>query len=241
MNSKTTFFRRWIPDFEAVSSHVAGPRKTPEARSIKIAGIHKLNSKQSQKSMFFDVIATDQNNSKVVSSDPPIVSLNGGTHIPTTTFAVDGHWESLEIDEILLARLRELKAADVFEDIDNTIPKYILAHSWEGILRIREPNITDMLMVYTGSTDRLDSHLSALFGTVMSGFIYGGMHALAWSSTPFRTFTEQLLWKISCITILSSGVFLVFTYIFYEDVLPRQLLQLQAEGKLNEKVVDILG
>ena len=51
-------------------------------------------------------------------------------------------------------------------------------------------------------------------GLIMTSFFYGGFHLLAWNHH-FRTATEELLWKISALTITTFGVaYFLAIYLF---------------------------
>lgn len=47
-----------------------------------------------------------------------------------------------------------------------------------------------------------------LFGFMLSGLFYGGIHLLAWNG-PFATRAERILWQISGITIAGPGLYVV--------------------------------
>ncbi|QRD06140.1 hypothetical protein JI435_147080 [Parastagonospora nodorum SN15] len=51
-------------------------------------------------------------------------------------------------------------------------------------------------------------------GLIITSCFYGGFHLLAWNHE-FRTSTEELLWKISALTIATFGIaYLVGIYLF---------------------------
>ncbi|KAK3345785.1 hypothetical protein B0T25DRAFT_264100 [Lasiosphaeria hispida] len=49
------------------------------------------------------------------------------------------------------------------------------------------------------------------FGFGVTGFIYGGLHCLAWN-VPFPTDLERLFWKLSSVTVSSTGALLLLVY-----------------------------
>ena len=58
-------------------------------------------------------------------------------------------------------------------------------------------------------------HFSHTFGFIVAAFIYGGIHALAWNAH-FRSFSEQLLWRIS-VSVVMGGLIAAFLLTkFYE-------------------------
>jgi len=48
-------------------------------------------------------------------------------------------------------------------------------------------------------------------GFAITGFVYGGLHCLAWNA-PFATNFERLLWKLSSVTVSSTGILLGLIY-----------------------------
>ena len=58
-----------------------------------------------------------------------------------------------------------------------------------------------------------------IVGIIISGFLYGGLHLLAWNA-PFRSRTEEWLWRSSGISIMASGLYiipLILLLAFFED------------------------
>ena len=49
------------------------------------------------------------------------------------------------------------------------------------------------------------------FGFAVTGFIYGGLHCLAWN-VPFPTNLERLFWRLSSVTVSSTGILLLLVY-----------------------------
>ncbi|KAM7206092.1 hypothetical protein V8F20_002874, partial [Naviculisporaceae sp. PSN 640] len=49
------------------------------------------------------------------------------------------------------------------------------------------------------------------FGFGVVGFLYGGLHCLAWNA-PFNTRAEQFLWRVSSVVLTATGILLVHLY-----------------------------
>jgi hypothetical protein len=47
-----------------------------------------------------------------------------------------------------------------------------------------------------------------ILGFIISGFLYGGLHLLAWNA-PFRSRTEEWVWRSSGISIVASGLYII--------------------------------
>lgn len=47
-----------------------------------------------------------------------------------------------------------------------------------------------------------------ILGFIISGFLYGGLHLLAWNA-PFRSRTEEWLWRSSGISIMASVLYII--------------------------------
>ena len=54
----------------------------------------------------------------------------------------------------------------------------------------------------------IDLEMAAIVGFIISGFLYGGLHLLAWNA-PFRSRTEEWLWRSSGISIMASGLYII--------------------------------
>jgi len=50
-----------------------------------------------------------------------------------------------------------------------------------------------------------DKHWPLYVGLGLTGLVYGGLHCLAWDA-PFPSDIEKLLWRISSVTITSTGI-----------------------------------
>ena len=53
-----------------------------------------------------------------------------------------------------------------------------------------------------------DRKKTLFVGITISGFLYGGLHLLAWNA-PFRSRTEEWLWRSSGISIMVSGLYII--------------------------------
>ena len=54
----------------------------------------------------------------------------------------------------------------------------------------------------------IDREKTIAVGIIISGFLYGGLHLLAWNA-PFRSRTEEWLWRSSGISIMVSGLYII--------------------------------
>lgn len=79
-------------------------------------------------------------------------------------------------------------------------------------------------------------------GLALAGFIYGGLHCLAWNA-PFPSGLEATLWRISSVTITSTGALVAMVVPW--DLLPplwkRNFNFLKDVGDLEDKIFDFLG
>jgi hypothetical protein len=53
-----------------------------------------------------------------------------------------------------------------------------------------------------------DQEKTLIVGIIISGFLYGGLHLLAWNA-PFRSRMEEWLWRSSGISIMASGLYIM--------------------------------
>ncbi|KAL8783339.1 MAG: hypothetical protein Q9195_009419 [Heterodermia aff. obscurata] len=155
------------------------------------------------------------------SSDPPVFTLDARSPIPSTSLHISDRWNSVDIDEILLARLKvveKLKSSSscvayeqAFSRILNTTDPDL------RMLKPRELNFTDSLMRQTADVSPVGRNLTGATGIVISGLLYGGLHLIAWGSTAFTSHLEDLAWKISCFVVAGGGLF-AFAGIFGLDI-----------------------
>lgn len=67
---------------------------------------------------------------------------------------------------------------------------------------------TDVFTNRVGNLPRFrdyDKYLTPFIGFAIVGFIYGGLHCVAWNA-PFTTNIERILWRISSIAIAGTGI-----------------------------------
>ena len=178
------------------------------------AGIHHStspSSSQSQPALFQGLTPGGLKSRVWVSSDPAVFSLRGGERIPSTSLFVSNDWESIEVDEIFLERLRVVERLQTSDSraAYETAFSHILDTTDKDhcMLKQRELNFTDSLMRQTPHVSPVGKNLAATSGIVFSGVLYGGLHMLAWGSTSFNTYFEQIAWRISCCAVASGGIF----------------------------------
>lgn len=156
-----------------------------------------------------------------ISSDPPIFALKGGEDVPSTALKVSNEWTWIDVDEILFARLRVMEKLRKLPNyaayetafshlLDTTDPDLCM-------LKPRELNFTDSLMRQNYGVAPVGRNLIGTSGIIVSGFLYGGLHMIAWGSTAFTSQLEDTAWKISCFVVAGGGLF-AFAGIFGLDV-----------------------
>jgi hypothetical protein len=79
-----------------------------------------------------------------------------------------------------------------------------MPYRWSDSLAVRSRNVPDILEVDMDSA-------SLLLGFPLAGLFYGSIHLLVWNR-PFRGKTDELLWKISSLDILLSGIPIAIVY-----------------------------
>ncbi|KAK0652743.1 hypothetical protein B0T16DRAFT_369522 [Cercophora newfieldiana] len=91
------------------------------------------------------------------------------------------------------------------------------AYRWGTALdRLPLPDVqhATLLTDYVGNLPRFEGvgrQWLMYFGFAVTGFIYGGLHCLAWN-VPFPTKTELMLWKLSSVAVSSTGALLLLVY-----------------------------
>ncbi|KAL8818572.1 MAG: hypothetical protein Q9223_002815 [Gallowayella weberi] len=85
------------------------------------------------------------------------------------------------------------------------------------MLKPRELNFTHSLMRQNYGVAPVGRNVSGTAGIIVSGFLYGGLHMLAWGSTAFTSHLEDIAWKMSCFAVAGGGLF-AFAGIFGLDV-----------------------
>lgn len=115
------------------------------------------------------------------------------------------------MDEILLERLRvveKLRSSANYTAYNQAFSRILnTADPDLCVLKTRELNFTDSLMRQNLDISPVGRNLIGASGIILSGFLYGGLHMLAWGSTAFTSPLEDLLWKISCFFVAGGGLF----------------------------------
>ncbi|KAL8940610.1 MAG: hypothetical protein Q9216_002723 [Gyalolechia sp. 2 TL-2023] len=175
-----------------------------------------------QRPTSFQGLDSEQVDSRIWnSSDPPVFALKGGQSIPSTALEVSSEWDWIDIGEILLERLR------VVEQL-RSLPNFAAFHAaFSHILdttdpdlsmfKPRELNFTDSLMRQNYGVAPVGRNLTGTSGIIVSGFLYGGLHMIAWGSTAFTSRLEDAAWKVSCFVVAGGGLF-AFAGIFGLDI-----------------------
>ena len=156
----------------------------------------------------FRGLDTNERHYLFTSYDPPIIQLKACDSIPDTNLYVNSTFETIEIDETVLARVQRYSRFVCSRTIKQR----------DRLLSKREPNYSISSVVPAKSNafgfgfgfDEIQ-----VAAITLSGLFYGGLHALSWNSAALRTGSETLLWKISCVTILSAGFLLVVMLVLH--------------------------
>ncbi|KAI4198747.1 MAG: hypothetical protein LQ350_005070 [Teloschistes chrysophthalmus] len=159
-------------------------------------------------------------------SNPPVFVLEGAEVIPSTSMHISTEWTSVDVDEVLLERL---KVVETLRSLPN-YPAYEKAFSriLEAtdpdlrMLKPRELNFTDSLMRQSTDVNPVGRNLTGATGIVISGVLYGGLHTIAWGSNAFTSPIEDLAWKISCFIVAGGGL-LAFAGIFGLDIATKRI------------------
>ena len=203
-----------------------GQGSTPKGRiSAHISDMERPLALR-QRPMHFEGLDLEEIKSRVwASSDPPVFALNGAEPIPSTSLNVSHAWSSIDVDEILLERLRTVEKLRTLANyaaydaafsriLDTTDPDLCM-------LKPRELNFTDSLMRQYSDVSPVGRNLSGASGIILSGVLYGGLHMIAWGSKAFNSSVEDLAWKISCFVVAGGGLF-TFAGIFGLDLATRR-------------------
>ena len=83
--------------------------------------------------------------------------------------------------------------------------------------------------------DGIREGLALYVGLAITGFVYGGLHCLAWNA-PFATGAETLLWRISSVGIMSTFVLVLFLYSW--ELSPPMFVDGNAFNVLGDYVMD---
>ena len=176
-------------------SQALAPKHRPHA---VIAGLQKPLSLPHRPLEFRGFSVQERDYCVWVSVFPPVFSVNSGERIPSTSAFVSDAWESIEIDEILVERLRvmeRLRASSKWKNYENALrPVLDIDHKDLRMLKPRELNFSDSLLRYSfEDVSPVSRNLVATFGIILSGLLYGGLHMIAWGSATFHTPLEQTL------------------------------------------------
>ena len=187
------------------------PSTTKHRAHAVIAGLEKSLPLPQRPSEFRGLTLEQRNSCVWVSTFPPVFSVNGGERIPSTSVCVSNAWESIEVDEILMERLKvmeKLQTSSRWKAYEKALhPVLNINDKDHCMLKPRELNFTDSLMRHSfDDISPVSRNLVATFGIILSGFLYGGLHMTAWGSTTFHTPLEQTLWIISCCTVALGGL-----------------------------------
>lgn len=160
----------------------------------------------------FEGLDTQQMDSRIWSSwDPPVFALKGGAPIPSTALEVSNSWSWIDLDEILLERLRvveKLRSLPNFSAFEAAFSRILDTTDPDlCMLKPRELNFTDSLMRQDYGVASVGRNLTGTSGIIVSGFLYGGLHMIAWGSTAFTSRLEDIAWKVSCFVVAGGGLF----------------------------------
>ena len=150
-----------------------------------------------------------------VSTSPPVFSLKRNQKIPTTSLYVAPEWSSVEIDDVLLERLKTMEQIKT----SSKLGVYKQITCLPDLLLFREPDFSDWSRANEFSPNSESLRLGTMLGIACSGLFYGGLHLTGWGSATIQTPVEQLLWTISAFTVTFGGIFGVlqlfaFSFIF---------------------------
>ena len=100
------------------------------------------------------------------------------------------------------------------------------------MLRTRELNINDDFMRRTSNVFSMTGNLAANAGIIASGALYGGLHALAWESTTFKTSFELIAWRIACCSVMCGGPFIAVAFLYL-----RMTLRFRRDIKMTRALI----
>ena len=199
-----------------------GQGSTPKGPiSAQLSGLERPLALQ-KRPLHFEGLDLEETKPRVwASSDPPVFALKTAEPIPSTSLNVSNEWSSIDVDEILLERIRVVEklrtlanraAYDIaFSRILDTADPDLC------MLKPRELNFTDSLMRQQSDVSPVGRNMAGASGIILSGFLYGGLHMIAWGSKTFSSPVEDLAWKISCFVVAGGGLF-TFAGIFGLDI-----------------------
>ena len=199
-----------------------GQGSTPKGRmSAQLSGLERPSALH-QRPTHFEGLDPEEMKSRIwASSDPPVFTLKGAEPIPSTSLNVSNEWSSIDVDEILLERIRvveKLRTLTNSAAYDTAFSRILnTADSDLCMLKPRELNFTDSLMRQQSDVSPVGRNLAGASGIILSGFLYGGLHMIAWGSNTFNSPIEDLAWRISCFVVAGGGLF-TFAGVFGLDI-----------------------
>ena len=212
---------------------LTSPQQDPDAASesracVEMCKVDRPLSLQ-HRPAHLDGLEPDEVRSRVwVSVNPPVFLLDGGESIPSTSLFVSSKWHSIDMDVVLLERLKSLErlsASLCYAAYEKAFSRLLDASDPDlCMLKPRELNFTDSLMRQTSEVSTVGHNLVGATGILLSGFMYGGLHLLAWGSDAFKSPLEDLAWKISCFVIAGGGLF-TFAGVFGMDIAKKRAQQ----------------
>ena len=197
-------------------------RSTTRGRiSAQLSGLERPLALQ-QRPTHFEGLDLEETKSRIwASSDPPVFALKGAEPIPSTSLSVSDEWSSIDVDEILLERIRVVEKLQTLANsaaYDTAFSRILdTADPDLCMFKPRELNFTDSLMRQQSDVSPVGRNLAGASGIILSGFLYGGLHMVAWGSKAFNSPVEDLAWKISCFVVAGGGLF-TFAGIFGLDI-----------------------
>ena len=181
----------------------------------KCAQIHNLKRPLSlhRRPSQFQGLGPEEIKTRVwVSSKPPVFTLKGADSIPSTLVKVSSDWDSIDVDEVLLERLRtveQLRRLPSFPAYDTALSQLLdTADPDLCMLKPRELNFTDSMMRKQADVHAIGKNVVGASGILLAGVLYGGLHLIAWGSPAFKSPFEDLAWKLSCFVVAAGGLFI---------------------------------
>ena len=207
----------------------SSPGQVSSTKCLPCAQIHELRRPLAleKRPSQFQGLTTDERDSRVwISTKPPVFTLAGSDNITSTSFSVSSDWDSIDVDEILLERLKvveRLRAQPDYTAYDAAFSRILKATDPDlCMLKPRELNFTDSLMRQNSDVSSVGRNIIGASGIILSGLLYGGLHMIAWGSTAFKSPFEDLAWKVSCF-IVAGGGFFAFAGIFGLDMATKRI------------------
>ncbi|CAN8105539.1 unnamed protein product [Discula destructiva] len=114
-----------------------------------------------------------------------------------------------------------------------------LKHTLRDTLVDRVPNFPRHRAHAPGATLHKPNTIRTHIGIALTGFLYGGLHLLAWDSS-FITTVEQTVWRIAALSLAASGLFVPVAHAegFLRDV-ARPWLEMDEEDRDAEEAAHL--